>query len=331
MKILDTVGIDISKLSFDVRIHSTQSYRQFKNTKKGFKKLIEWVYKNSSTSKDNILFVFEYTGIYSDGLSFFLSENNIPFSPIPGLAIKRSLGIVRGKDDKVDATKIALYAYRLRDEIKPYKIPTKQLIALKRLLSLRDRIVKQRAGYKVSLKEQKQFLVVKENQVLFNSQEKIIKCLTKQIEAIEKQIGQIIEEDENLKEQHSLITSIKGVGNQTAYFIIAYTNAFTKFKTSRQFASYIGIAPFPNSSGTSLNGKTKVNHLANKKLKSLIDLCAKVAIQYNPELKEYYNKRIEKGKNKMSTINIIRNKLISRIFAVIERGSPYIDTMKYAA
>ena len=113
--------------------------------------------------------------------------------------------------------------------------------------------------------------------------------------------------------------------------MIAYTSAFTKFKNARKFASYCGIAPFPNSSGTSIRGRSKVSNLANKKIKSLLDLCAKVAIQYNSEMKLFYNRRVEKGKNKMSTINIVRNKLVARIFAVIERKTPYVDFMKYAA
>jgi len=71
--------------------------------------------------------------------------------------------------------------------------------------------------------------------------------------------------------------------------------------------------------------------LANKKIKSLFDLCAKSAIQHSPEMKVYYTRRLEEGKNKMSTINIIRNKLLSRIFAVVERQTPYVDIMKYAA
>ena len=62
MKILDTVGIDMSKLNFDVRIHSTQSYEQFENSNKGFVKFHKWVYKNSSFPKENILFIFEHTG-----------------------------------------------------------------------------------------------------------------------------------------------------------------------------------------------------------------------------------------------------------------------------
>lgn len=74
-----------------------------------------------------------------------------------------------------------------------------------------------------------------------------------------------------------------------------------------------------------------MRNLANKKIKSLFDLCAKSAIQHNLEMRIYYKRRLEEGKNKMSTINIIRNKLLARIFAVIERQTPYVDIRKYAA
>ena len=210
-------------------------------------------------------------------------------------------------------------------------MPTKLVQSLKRLLSLRGRLIKQRAGFKASLKEQKRVLAKKENQVLLNTQEKLIKYLSKQIETVEKEMEAMIKSNEKLNGQFKLIVGIKGVGKQTALFIIAYTDGFTRFKTWRQFASYCGIAPFPNTSGTSIRGKTKVSNLANKKIKSLFDLCAKSAIQHNPEMKAYYNRRLEEGKNKMSTINIVRNKLLSRIFAVVNRQTPYVDVMKYAA
>lgn len=159
----------------------------------------------------------------------------------------------------------------------------------------------------------------------------MIAYLTKQINDVEKQMITLIKCDDKLKKQYELITSIKGLGMQSTLFIIAYTSGFTKFKNARKFASYIGIAPFPNTSGTSLIGRTKVSHLANKKIKSLLDMCSKSAIQHNPEMKKYYEKRVAEGKNKMSTLNIIRNKLVARIFAVVERGSIYVDIMKYAA
>lgn len=331
MKIKETIGIDISKLTFDVRIYSNQNFMVFDNSTRGFKKMIKWVFKNSAFLRDNILFVFEHTGLYSHQLSVFLTDQNIAFALVPGLEIKRSLGITRGKDDKIDATKIALYGYRLRDEIKPYQLPIQDVRTLKSLLSLRDRLVKQRAGYKTSLKEQKRVLTKENNKVLFEAQEKVITCFSRQIHNIEQELEAIIKNNDLLNHLYQLIISIKGVGTQTALFLIAYTNAFTKFNNARKFASFCGIAPFPNSSGTSITGRTKVSHLANKKIKSLLDLCAKSAIQSNLEMKNYYQKRIKQGKNKMSTINIIRNKILSRVFAVVKRQTPYVDFMKFAA
>jgi len=331
MKIKETIGIDISKLTFDTRIYSNQKFKQFQNSSSGFKELISWVFKNTEIKKSETLFVFEHTGLYSLELSIFLEKKNISFSLVPGLEIKRSLGISRGKDDKVDASKIALYAYRLREEIEPTILPSKTLMSLKNLLSLRDRLVKQRAGYKTSYKEQHRVLNKKENKTLLETQKKMINYFTNQINSIQNEMEILVKKNEQLDQIYKLITSINGIGPQTALYMIVYTNGFTKFNTWRKFAAYCGTAPFPNSSGTSLIGRTKVSHLAYKKIKSLLDMCAKSAIQSNPEMKNYYQKRIEIGKNKMSTINIIRNKLLARIFAVVQRKSPYVDFMKYAA
>ena len=331
MKINETVGIDVSKLKIDAFIHGKKKFKVFENSIKGFKQALKWVFKENKCAIANTLFIFEHTGIYSENLSVFLSEESIQFSIVPGLAVKRSLGIVRGKNDKIDAKRLAVYAYRLREEIKPFVLPSDKLMKLKKLLSLRERMVKQRAGYKSSLKELKHFLKKTENYVLFTTQEKLINSISKQIEIVENEADKIIKEDNDLSELFLLLTSIKGIGAQTAMFVIVYTNGFTKFKTWRKFASFCGTAPFPNTSGTSINGRTKVSNLANKKIKSLLDMCAKSAIQYNPEMKTYYERRVAEKKNKRSTINIIRNKLIARMFAVVERKSPYVDFMKYAA
>jgi len=329
MNILETVGIDVSKLVIDARVHSNQCFSQFENSPKGFKQMYAWAIKSSGFSPDEILFVFEHTGLYSHNLAVYFSGHKVPFFMVPGLEIKRSLGIARGKDDRIDAAKIARYAYRLRDEIEPYRLPSKQLLELKALLSLRDRMVRQRAGYKTSLREQKRVYKGKGNSVLLKAQEHLIKDLNKQIDAVDKEMLDIVCSNDELQRIYKLITSIKSIGPQTALFMIAYTDGFTKFKDSRKFAAYCGIAPFPNSSGTSIRGKTKVSHLANKKIKSLFDLCAKNAIIHNQEMKKYYNKRVEQGKNKMCVINIIRNKLLSRIFAVVNRKTPYVDLLTY--
>jgi len=292
---------------------------------------VRWIKKNISCVKEEFLLAFEHTGLYSQPLSLFLSENEYSYIMVPGLEIKRSLGITRGKTDKIDAKRIALYAYRRKNEITPYVLESKEITEIKRLLSLREKLVSQRAGYKATLGEYKDFITRKNNEILFSVHEKLIKELTKQIEKIETNLDDIVKSNDKLKKQFDLINSINGVGPQTALFIIAFTDGFSRFDSWRKFASYCGIAPFPNSSGISIRGRTKISNLANKKIKSLLDMCAKSAIQSNPELKLFYERRITTGKSKMSTINIIRNKLLSRIFAVVNRETPYVNTMAYCA
>jgi len=331
MKINETAGIDVGKMKNEIRIHTSQKYKSFDNTVKGITSMVKWTISKSNYRKEEILFAFEHTGIYSQQLSVYLTENGYNYVMLPGLEIRRSMGITRGKDDKVDAKKIALYAYRRKDELEPYKLPEKNVVEIKKMLHLREKLVKQRSGYKATLGEYKSFLKRKENSMLFSVHEKMIKELTKQIDKIDNSLMDIVNKDEKLKKLYKLITSIKGIGAQTALFMIAYTGGFTRFETWRKFASYCGIAPFPNTSGTSLRGRTKVSNLANKKIKSLLDLCAKSSIQWNSEMKVYYEKRIAEGKSKMGTINIIRNKLLSRIFATVKRGTPYVNTLNYCS
>lgn len=155
MKTKEIIGIDVSKSVIDACIHTKQIDSQFENNNLGFRKMINWILINSSFSLSETMFVFEHTGMYSHKLSLYLTKEKHLFFVASGLEIKRSIGIARGKNDQIDAKRIALYGYRLRDELKPYKLPSKNLLSLKSLLSLRAKLIKQRAGFKATLKEQK--------------------------------------------------------------------------------------------------------------------------------------------------------------------------------
>ncbi|MFA6517579.1 MAG: transposase, partial [Bacteroidia bacterium] len=110
-----------------------------------------------------------------------------------------------------------------------------------------------------------------------------------------------------------------------------YTRCFSTFDNARQLACYAGVAPFEYTSGTSIRGKTRVSPMANKKLKVLLSMCALNAKKADPEIGLYYLRKTEEGKNPMSVINAIRNKLILRVFATVKRGTPCVTTMNYAA
>lgn len=331
MKNKQIVGIDVSKSTLDAFVFKSNHLFQISNTPAGFVKLLEESIKFSGCTKDSLLFCFENTGCYSRALSVFLQDAEIHFCAIDALDLKRSMGLSRGKSDKKDAKAIAMYAWRRRDELVCSKLPGPVMDQLSALLSHREMLIKQRTALKNASKGHHNIYSENEFKFLKESQLRMIKQLSEEIKLAESEIIGIIKQNPELKSSYDLLLSIKGVGKILAYYLIALTHNFTKFTDPRKFACYAGVAPFEYSSGTSVKGRTKVHPCANKQIKSLLNMAAMSSIQLPGEYQMYYQRRTEDGKNKMSTLNIIRNKLIFRAFAVVKRGSPYVDLHKFAA
>jgi transposase len=91
----------------------------------------------------------------------------------------------------------------------------------------------------------------------------------------------------------------------------------------------MGIAPFPYQSGSSIKYKNRVSKLGDQKLKSLLNMSAWNAIRSVPSLKTYYERKVAQGKNKMSVINAVRNKLLAMALSVIRRSQPF--TKEYSS
>ena len=324
-------GIDVSKSTIDVCLFDKKSHSQFENNEKGFKKLTKWVEKATGKRIYDIEFCFEHTGLYSLPLGLYLELNKVCFYVVSGLLVKRSLGLKRGKSDRIDAFDLARFAYFHHSELKPYKLPSRSILKLKELQSFRTRLIKQRATYKTHIKEMKQVLGYDNEEPIISASMELIKAFTEKIKTIENEMMQYIKADEELSKTYKNITTIKGVGMIVAIAVLTATNNFHNFDNWRQFACYSGIAPFEHQSGISYRGKTRISALGNRQLKTLLSQAAASSIQFNPEMRLYYQRRLSEGKNKMSTLNIIRNKIVSRIFAVAKRMTPYVDTYKYAA
>lgn len=329
------IGIDISKSTLDVAIIDENQpnaalHSVFDNSKTGINSLLSWVKKSTTKNTEDVIFCMEHTGVYGLTLCSTLSEKNILYSLVSALEIQRSIGIKRGKSDKADSKAIAKYAYLRRDEIRITTMPDKALLKLRYTLSQRDRIVKAKVMFDNS-KEVERFCDINASKLLAKENKTIITFLKKRIEDFDKIIAKIIMEDALMDKQYKLITSIPGIGLQIAANIIAYTQAFTLFDCPRKFACYSGIAPFPYQSGTSIKGKTKVSHLANKKMKSILSLGALQAIRNDAEMRLYYHRKVEEGKNKMLVLNAVRNKLLQRVFAVVKRDTPYVKLALHIA
>jgi transposase len=328
------VGIDISKKTFDAALivgseTNNIKHQAFKQNAEGFTEFLDWLAYYQITN-DDVLICMEHTGLYTYGLIDFLVSAALNLWVEMPLRIKRSLGLQRGGDDKAAAIQIALYAYRYKDQVSLWKPEQYIVLQLRQLSAQRDRLKLALNQLMIPLREiadsNNDSAIVK---VQLKLQAPVIKAIEKSIASIETKIDNLIAAEPAIQATIARVSSIKGVGKQTAIHVFIYTKGFTTFSSGKQLASYCGVVPFTKTSGTSVRYKTQVSPFANKHLKKLLHLCAMAAIQHNVELRNYYNRKIEEGKNKMSVVNAVRNKLVQRIFAVVRDERNYVENYQY--
>lgn len=317
------LGIDVSKDFFDAVIlldggKNKSIHEQFQNSYNGIKSLVLWLKKMESNS-DNTLICLEHTGIYGKLIIKNLFVFGFSLWVEMSLKIIRSIGVQRGKNDKVDAERIAYYAMKNVDEAVLYRAPSESVERIRKLLSLRDKLITIKAGLLKNLKELKCFDKVLAK-LSSQSHKNTLKGIDKDLKNIELKLDELVKTDENLNEIYKQATSVPGVGRITALFLIVFTDEFTMYSTPRQLACYCGVVPFEYTSGKSVKGRPRVHYMANKKMKKQLHMCALSAVTYDPEMKAYYERKVAEGKSKMLVINNVRNKLVHRVCACIREN-----------
>lgn len=317
------IGADISKSTIDIHCFGKADCLTISNNIKGFKQLLQWIKKHVSKKPEEVIVVMEYTGIYTYNFENFLHASQIDYVKKPALDIKRSAGIQRNKTDKADARMISKYGWQRKEELKPMKPQTQLQIDLQQLMAHRDKLVADKSSYQSRIKELKEQMGKMLNNRIVESTEIILQLLKEELKQTEASIKTLLKEDKQLANNYKLVQSVKGIGFVTTVHMLIKTENFTRFD-ARKFACYCGVAPFKHESGSSIRGKTKTSNLANRKIKSLFTMAAISAINHDPELKAKYEQKLQQGKAKMVALNIIRFKLIERIFSVIRGQSPYV-------
>jgi transposase len=323
------IGVDFSKKKFDVSVidgedMSLLGQNSFANDRSGYKELLAWLKEITHVTRKDWMFCGEHTGLYGMGLCSFLISKELFIWMENPLQIKLSTGIKRGKSDPADSRMIAEYACRNWDKAKPYKLPEKDLQALDQLLSHRQRLLDAKQPLLVAATELRAcYQRDTTARYIYEDSLAEVERLNKRIKSCERKMLEIIRNNEALKENYEIVSSIKGIALINTIAMLVVTQNFTLFDNPRQYACYAGLAPFGKQSGSSISGKPHVSHLANKKIKVLLTQAAKCAIQHNPQLKAYYERKIAEGKNKWLVLNNVRSKLVHCAFAMVAKKERY--------
>jgi transposase len=309
-------GIDFAMEKFDVNfldLDGREKHLIVANKIGSITKFLEKIPKDS-------LLCAEHTGVYGNLLVFLCNQLSIPISLSSGYSIKHSLGLLKGKSDKLDARRIREYGERFADKLKLSKCDCENLQELNELYLLRNQLVKERKMISTQQlgKKYNPYNSISVQRIAI----KLISTLNESISEIEIEILNIIESDKELKKSFELSTSVKGVGPITTCDLIIKTGNFKRIDTARKASSYAGTCPFPNSTGKMVK-KDKVSHMSDKALKTLLHLCSKSAVQHNKEYKLYYQKKKQEGKPHYLILNNISNKLLRTIYSVVANGIPY--------
>lgn len=319
------IGIDVSKLTLDICNLDTGEHLVINNNASSIKKQFKIFLK--SHKQETIMVGMENTGKYNLSIYQVLKGLGIQMYVFNPLHLNRSLGLVRGKNDKVDALRIAHYMKTYIDQITPFSVPRERIESIQALVAMRKRLIKTRTSMNVSNKELKHLTNKKLFGTVDQATNRMIKSINKEIILIEHKINELIKTDQRLNTIYGYITSVPGVGKVLAWNLIVKTNEFKTINNHRKLACYAGVVPFEHQSGTSIYRKPRVSFMADKSLKTLLNMAAIRVIQMEGELQSFYLRKVEEGKNKMLVINAIRNKILGRVCAAVNNSRNYQNNL----
>ena len=332
------IGIDVSKPYFDVALMAVLNHvkqpidtLRFENNAEGIREFGKWLKWQGVKFDADSLVVIENTGIYHRLIWAFCSKKNLPLHIGNAAHIKWSFGIARGKNDKIDSVRLCSYAFKEADSLRANEALDSRLLQLKDFISARTKLLKQAASLRVSIGELGNVNEKPHQKLIEKALKSAIQGIAKSIKEVEAQIKKIIKGNSSFQQNYTLLVSIPGIGHVTAVYLIGCTANFASSPSGKQLACYAGVAPFEHTSGISIRGRNKVHRMANKELKRLLYLGAMSVIQYEQEFKMYYLRKADEGKNKMSILNAVKNKILLRVAAVIKNKAPYKNNYKSAA
>jgi len=277
----------------------------------------------------SVLVCLEHSGHYATPLLYTLQQQtNCDIWLESAVQIKRSIGLQRGKNDRIDALRIASYALDFQRKATLWQAPERNIERLGLLLSHRDRTVKYLMSLRTTLNEEIGFIDAELHLEVAEISDPAISALETAVAEFDRRIEALISSDIQLARQREILLSIPGFGPIITSKIIQITRGFTRLDDPRKLACFAGVAPFEHSSGSSVRGRTRVSHLANKDLKKMLHLAALVTIRKGNIMRDYFERKVKEGKNKMSVINAVRNKLVHILAACIRNDVTYQKNYK---
>lgn len=308
------IGLDIGKASFDVALAATGQPCRFDNSAKGFAAFR----KAFADYLPQALVVLEATGGYETALLTDLVGRGFAVhraTPLQARHFARSLRL-HGKTDRLDALALARYGAERQTTLPLYVLPDATQQRLQEVLARRLDLVALRVAEQNRLAHPRYAALV-------DTIRPVLAVLEAQIALLDEALDRLIAQTPALAEAFAVLTNVKGVGRQTAYTLLAAMPELGTL-TRRQAASLAGVAPHPRDSG-SLRGYRRTLG-GRAPVKRALFLAAMAARRFHPELRSFYERLLQNGKQKMVALTAVMRKLITILNAKLRSLHPSLTT-----
>jgi transposase len=309
------LGIDIAKAKFDAALLWPDGRLRRKscvNTPVGFADLVAWLRRQGIGQVHAAL---EATGTYGLGVAEYLYDAGHIVSVLNPAIIHAYAAsqLTRAKTDRVDAALIARYC--ATQQPGPWMPLPREVRELQGLVRRLD------ALHEMRTQETNRLAAGAIVPAVRTSIESVVKTLTKEIAAVQRQIRDHFTQHPGLRAQRDLLVSIPGIGEATAAVLIA--ELFDKrYASARQAAAFAGLVPRVCESGT-LRSRGRLVKIGPGRVRKALYFPALAALRANPTMQALKARLTAAGKPKMVIVGAAMRKLIHLAFGVLKSGRAY--------
>jgi transposase len=309
------IGIDVSRLQLDagwIDEDGKKVHKRVSNSQKGFAALLQ---EAPATAH----FIMEATGTYYFNLALFLHQAGRFVAVVNPAQIKGFLKseLSRSKSDKSDSFSIAKFGGERRPSA--WNPLERDVYELRQLLTLDDKLQHQIVELG-NLEEAFSAMAYYSPVAILKIRDLVydLKCNRAQLQAKMELIA-----DKLCPREVEVIGSIPGVGKASAIRVAAAVGDFTRFETSRQLVSFLGLSPTLKQSGTSVKSKGHISRMGGSRVRGALYMCAMNALRRNSQCRAMWNRMKAKGKHGKVIMVAIMSKLIRQMWSMVTSNQVY--------
>ncbi len=305
------VGIDVSKDWLDAAIGSGATVQRFENAETGHEGLVEAL-QGQRIGR----IIVEATGGLERSLVAALAAAELPVVVVNPRQVRdfaKATGRL-AKTDAIDAEVLAEFGQAVTPQVRP--IPSAEQLAFKELVARRRQLVEMRTAESNRLGQAHDPAVRRSIRVM-------LRAIERQLLDNGQKMDRAIERSPIWQARKDLLTSVPGVGDQTARTLIAELPELGTCSRQR-IAALVGVAPLNRDSGR-MRGR-RMTWGGRASVRTALYMATLVATRWNPSIRDHYQRLVDAGKRKKLALVACMRKLLTILNAMLRDGEPWRTT-----